>query len=191
MLSFSNRKTIERRLKERCRQDRARIQIGRVSNFGLLEMSRQRLRESSVKWKITLTNESFALKLIKLMEVKSILNKAKFVKIRISEKIKNFININFADDLKYFENKNKIKVEIISDNSLIIPDYIIELQNKTKKIIETIENISKLKNHSDQELEDKKKNSLLFKKKKFNKKKFNKKKFFKKTKSSPSLAKKD
>jgi len=42
-----------------------------------------------VKWKITLTNESFALKLIKLMEVKSILNKAKFVKIRISEKIKN------------------------------------------------------------------------------------------------------
>ena len=191
MLSFSNRKTIERRLKERCRQDRARIQIGRVSNFGLLEMSRQRLRESSVKWKITLTNESFALKLIKLMEVKSILNKAKFVKIRISEKIKNFININFADDLKYFENKNKIKVEIISDNSLIIPDYIIELQNKTKKIIETIENISKLKNHSDQEPEDKKKNSLLFKKKKFNKKKFNKKKFFKKTKSSPSLAKKD
>ena len=74
---------------------------------------------------------------------------------------------------------------------MIIPDYIIELQNKTKKIIETIENISKLKNHSDQELEDKKKNSLLFKKKKFNKKKFNKKKFFKKTKSSPSLAKKD
>ena len=178
-------------MKERCRQDRARIQIGRVSNFGLLEMSRQRLRESSVKWKITLTNESFALKLIKLMEVKSILNKAKFVKIRISEKIKNFININFADDLKYFENKNKIKIEIISDNSLIIPDYIIELQNKTKKIIETIENISKLKNHSDQEPEDKKKNSLLFKKKKFNKKKFNKKKFFKKTKSSPSLAKKD
>jgi ribonuclease E len=66
-------------------------------------MSRQRLRESTVKWKIVLTNESFALKLIKLMEVKSILNKAKFVKIKISEKIKNFINTNFAYDLKYFE----------------------------------------------------------------------------------------
>ena len=156
MLSFSNRKTIERRLKERCRQDRARIQIGRISNFGLLEMSRQRLRESAVKWKIVLTNESFALKLIKLMEVKSILNKAKFVKIKISDKIKNFINENFADDLKYFESKNKIKVEIISDNSLIIPDYYIELQNKTKKIIETIENISKLKNLSEQESINKK-----------------------------------
>ena len=157
MLSFSNRKTIERRIKERCRQDRARIQIGRISNFGLLEMSRQRLRESTVKWKIILTNESFALKLIKLMEVKAILNKAKFVKIRISEKIKNFININFADDIKYFEVKNKINVEIISDNSLIVPDYCIELQNKTKKIIETIESIKKLKNLADIESEDKKK----------------------------------
>ena len=123
-------------------------------------MSRQRLRESTVKWKIILTNESFALKLIKLMEVKAILNKAKFVKIKTSEKIKNFIDINFADDLKYFEVKNKINVEIISDNSLIIPDYCIELQNKTKKIIETIENVSKLKNLSDIELEDKNKNNF-------------------------------
>jgi ribonuclease E len=190
MLSFSNRKTIERKIKERCRQDRARIQIGRISNFGLLEMSRQRLRESTVKWKIILTNESFALKLIKLMEVKAILNKAKFVKIRISEKIKNFININFADDLKYFEDKNKIKVEIISDNSLIIPDYSIELQNKTKKTIETIESISKLKNLSDQETDDKKKINLNFNKKSFKKKTFNKKKFFKKTKPNLLLVKK-
>ena len=62
MLSYGNRKTVERRLKEKCRSDRARIQIGRISNFGLLEMSRQRLRESAVKWKVTLTDESFAQK---------------------------------------------------------------------------------------------------------------------------------
>ncbi len=42
MLSFSNRRLVERKLKEKCRSDRARIQIGRISNFGLLEMSRQR-----------------------------------------------------------------------------------------------------------------------------------------------------
>ena len=191
MLSFSNRKTIEKRLKERCRQDRARIQIGRISNFGLLEMSRQRLRESAVKWEIILTNESFALKVIKLMEVKAILSKAKFVKIKICEKIINFINQNFADDIKYFESKNKIKVEIIADNSLIIPDYSIELQNKTKKIIETIENISKLKNLSEQESINKKNNNVNYKKNNFKKKKFFKKKFFKKTKSNPSMVKKD
>jgi ribonuclease E len=52
MLSYGNRRTVERRLKEKCRSDRARIQIGRISNFGLLEMSRQRLRESAVKWKV-------------------------------------------------------------------------------------------------------------------------------------------
>ena len=63
MLNFGNRKLVERKLKEKCRSDRARIQIGRISNFGLLEMSRQRLRESAVKWKISLTDESFAQKI--------------------------------------------------------------------------------------------------------------------------------
>ena len=65
MMNFGNRRIIERKLKEKCRNDRARIQIGRISNFGLLEMSRQRLRESSVKWQISLTNETHALKLLK------------------------------------------------------------------------------------------------------------------------------
>jgi len=191
MLSYTNRKAVEKKLKERCREDRAKIQIGRISNFGILEMSRQRLRESAVKWEITLTNESFALKIIKLMEVKSILNKAKFVKIKICEKIKNFIDENFSDDLKYFESKNKIKVEIIADNSLIIPDYVIELQNKTKKIIEKIENISILKNLSEQKSISKKSENLKFTKNKFKKKKFYKKKFYKKTKPDLSLAKTD
>ena len=54
MMNFGNRRLIERKLKEKCRNDRARIQIGRISSFGLLEMSRQRLRESSVKWQISL-----------------------------------------------------------------------------------------------------------------------------------------
>ena len=43
---------VERRLKEKCRSDRARIQIGRISNFGLLEMSRQRLREMQLNGKL-------------------------------------------------------------------------------------------------------------------------------------------
>ena len=64
MLSYGNRRLVERKLKEKCRTDRARIQIGRISNFGLLEMSRQRLRESAIKWNVTLTNESFAQKLL-------------------------------------------------------------------------------------------------------------------------------
>jgi ribonuclease E len=196
MLSYGNRRLIEKRLKEKCRTDRARIQIGKVSNFGLLEMSRQRLRESTIKWKVALTDESFALKILKLIEVKSILNKAKFVELRICEKISNFMKENFIEDLKYFEEKNKIKIDIISDNSLIIPEYIINLQNKTKKTIEKIEVITKLKNLEDIKKDisnnDSKdaisKNS--YNKTGFKKKKFYKKKYFKKTISTPLVAKK-
>jgi len=178
MLSFGNRRLIERKLKEKCRTDRARIQIGRISNFGLLEMSRQRLRESAVKWKVTLTDESFAMKILKLVEVKAVLTKAKFVELKICEKISDFMKENFIEDLKYFEEKNLIKIDIIADNSLIIPEYIIDLQNKTKKTIETVEHIEKLKN-----LEEQKKEVRSFEnqnKKKPYKKKTYKKKFFKK-----------
>jgi ribonuclease E len=179
MLSFGNRRLVERKLKEKCRTDRARIQIGRISNFGLLEMSRQRLRESAVKWKVTLTNESFASKILKLVEVKAVLNKAKFVELKICEKISDFIKKNFIDNLKYFEDKNKIKIDIITDNSLIIPEYTINLQNRTKKIIETIEYIEKLKNLEEQENELKKFDKSI-KKKPYKKKPFFKKKFYKK-----------
>jgi len=178
MLSYGNRKLVERRLKERCRSDRARIQIGRISNFGLLEMSRQRLRESAVKWKINLTDESFALKILKLVELEAVLNKAKFVDLKVCKKISDFLKENFIEDLTYFEKKNKMKIDIISDNSLIIPEYIIDLKNKSKKTIQLIEHYEKLKNLEQQitnnniiELKDKKK----FKKKTFRKRKFYKK----------------
>ena len=179
MLSFGNRRLVEKKIKERCRADRARIQIGRISNFGLLEMSRQRLRESAVKWKVTLTDESFALKILKLVEVKAVLTKAKFVELKICEKISDFMKENFIDDLKYFENKNKIKIDIIADNSLIIPEYIINLQNKTKKTIETVNYMEKLKNLEEQKKEIKSFENLN-KKKPYKKKTFFKKKFQKK-----------
>jgi ribonuclease E len=180
MLSYGNRRTVERRLKEKCRSDRARIQIGRISNFGLLEMSRQRLRESAVKWKVELTDESFAQKLLKIVELKSVITKAKFVELKVCEKISDFLKENFVEDLTYFEKKNKMKIDIITDNSLIIPEYIIDLKNKSKKTIELVEHYEKLKNLEQQKVEDKIADTK--DKKKFIKKKNYKKKFYKKTK---------
>ena len=145
MLSYGNRRLVERKLKEKCRLDRARIQIGRISNFGLLEMSRQRLRESAVKWKVSLTDESFAQKILKIVEIKAVINKAKFVELKVCEKITEFLKENFIDNLNYFEKKNKMKIDIVSDNSLIIPEYIIDIKNRSKKTIEKIENYQKLK----------------------------------------------
>ena len=180
MLSYGNRKLVERRLKEKCRTDRARIQIGRISNFGLLEMSRQRLRESAIKWKVNLTDESFAVKILKLVELKAVLNKAKYVDLKVCEKISNFLKENFVEDLTYFEKKNKMKIDIITDNSLIIPEYIIDVKNKSKKTIELIEHFEKLKNLDQQKKEV---NVIEFKsKKKFKRKPHRKKNFYKKAK---------
>ena len=178
MLSYGNRRLVERKLKEKCRTDRARIQIGRISNFGLLEMSRQRLRESAIKWKVTLTDESFAQKLLKTVELKAIINKAKFVELRVCEKISDFLKENFVDDLTYFEKKNNMTIDIVTDTTLIIPEYIINVQNKSKKTIELVEHFEKLKNIELQIKEDK----IVEKKegKKFNKKPFKKKPYFKK-----------
>ena len=65
MINFHNRRLVERHLRSKLKDDRARIQFGRISNLGLLEMTRQRLRESSVRWNMTLTIDSFALKISK------------------------------------------------------------------------------------------------------------------------------
>ena len=179
MLSFNNRKQVERRLKERCRNDRARIQIGRISNFGLLEMSRQRLRESNVKWSIKLTNETQALKVIKLIEIKTLENTAKVIEVKINEKIFNYIENNFSEDLNYFKKKNKIKININIDQNLSLQEYSMEFKSKSGKVLETIQKIESL----NKIVEDKKehnpkgtKKNIKFKKKKFNKKQNSKKK---------------
>ena len=125
MLNYGNRRLVERKLKEKCRLDRARIQIGRISNFGLLEMSRQRLRESAVKWKVSLTDESFAQKILKIVEIKAVINKAKFVELKVCEKITEFLKENFIDNLNYFEKKNKMKIDIIAANSFCTRIYIL------------------------------------------------------------------
>ena len=175
MLNFGNRRQVERKLKEKCRSDRARIQIGRISNFGLLEMSRQRLRESNVKWHVKLSDESFALKIIKLVELKSIEKKAKSVKIYINEKINNFIKDFYTNNINYFQKKNKIKIQLIENNLLNFSDYKIEFFSKTNKYIDKIESITILKKDTATEMQ---KNNLnkIFKKKKNIKKKYFKKK---------------
>jgi ribonuclease E len=181
MLSYGNRKLVERKLKEKCRSDRARIQIGKISTFGLLEMSRQRLRESAIKWKVSLTDESLAQKVLKLVEIKAVTKKAKFVELKVCEKISDLLKENFIENLDYFEEKNKMKIEIITDNTLLISEYTIDFQNKGKKTIELIKYIEKL-NFSKKIEKNLKTESVKIISKKFKKKTHRKKNFFKKAK---------
>ena len=68
-------------MRECVRKDRARIQIGRISNFGLLEMTRQRLREGSIQWETNLSLESlFLKKIVKKIEMLAFNNKNKIYK---------------------------------------------------------------------------------------------------------------
>ncbi len=176
MLNFGNRRQVERRLKEKCRNDRARIQIGRISNFGLLEMSRQRLRESNIKWSIKLTNETFAQKIIKSIEINSLEKGAKIIDLKINNKISDFIESQFLEDLKYFEKKNKIKINITHSEELNFSEYLIEFKSKSGKILDKIEKIENLQKVIFTQENSNSNIQKPFKKRKFKKKKFVKKK---------------
>ena len=89
---------MERKLRDKLKDDRARMQFGRIGNFGLLEMTRQRLRESSVKWNMVLSIDSFSLKIIKKAEELAFSNKAKIVNVNVPSKVKNYINKNLLKE---------------------------------------------------------------------------------------------
>ena len=157
MMNFYNRRTVEKKMRESIRKDRARIQIGKISNFGLLEMTRQRLREGSIKWETQLSLGSFSQKIIKKIQHLAFSEKVKIVYAYVPDKVKIFIEKNLIDEIKYFQKKYSLKIEVLSEQKLIIPEYKIQLHNKSKKLLNTFENINtifpvkKLKNQNNQQ----------------------------------------
>ena len=142
MINFFNRRLVEKKMKESIRKDRARIQVGRISTFGLLEMTRQRLREGSIIWETNLSLESFALKIVKKSEMLSFTDKVKGVGVKIPEKVKIYIENVLKKEIKYFKDKFKIDIKFIAEPEFIIPEYSISLLDKNKKLINKVENIN-------------------------------------------------
>ena len=177
MHNFSNRRQVEKKLKEKCRKDRARIQIGRITHFGLMEMSRQRLRESNVKWVMSLTNESQAFKVLKLAEIKCLENKSKEILIYLNKKIMDFLSKNSEEDIVFFQKKNKVKIIFKEDLDFGVNDYKIEFKSKNNKIIDTIQSEIIIKNETNVIKFEEKKNNY---KKSFSKN--TKRKYYKKYK---------
>ena len=145
MINFYNRRIVEKKMRESIRKDRARIQIGKISNFGLLEMTRQRLREGSIKWETQLSLGSFAQKICKKIQYLAFTEKVKILKTYVPEKVKLFIENNLIEELKLFQKKYSLKIEILSDDRFIIPEYRIDLLNKSKKLINKVENFNGVK----------------------------------------------
>ncbi len=144
MMNFYNRRSVEKKMRDSIKKDRARIQIGRISNFGLLEMTRQRLREGSIKWETQLSLNSFSQKILKKIQYLAFNEKVKIIKTYVPEKVKLFIEKNLLEEVKYFQKKYLFAIEILSDEKLIIPEYKIDLLNKSKKILNSVENINKI-----------------------------------------------
>ena len=107
-------------------------------------MTRQRLREGSIKWETHLSMESFALKIIKKIEMLAFRNKIKYIVAYIPEKIKLFIDNILKKEIEYFQKKYNFKIDFVADNELILPEYRINLLNKNKKIVSKVENLKKI-----------------------------------------------
>ena len=191
MMNFYNRRLVEKKMRESIKKDRARLQVGRISNFGLLEMTRQRLREGSLKWETNLSMESFALKIIKKIEMLAFTNKIKFIRASIPEKIKLYIDTALKKEIDYFQKKYAFKIDLIADPELIVPEYKIALLNKNKKVVNKVEKFEKMENLSTEILNKTKSKSVKKKQEKIivldkeRKNLKNKKNISKKKKNSP------
>jgi ribonuclease E len=136
MENYSNKRLVERKLRESLKNDKARIQFGRISNFGLLEMTRQRLREGSIKWEIQLTTDSFALKIIKLLEEKAFSDdKIKIIEVNLSKKIIDILNNTYSTELNFFKNKYKFKIDLISNPEFLSQEFLFGFYDSKKKLI--------------------------------------------------------
>ena len=107
-----------------------------------------------------------------MIEIKTIENNAKIIELQINKKISNFIQDNFKEDIKYFEKKNKVKININFNDKLNLSEFLIEYKSKSKKVIEKVENLESLKKTIIENKSNEKK--LNIQKKIFRKKKYKK-----------------
>ena len=117
MYEMRNNRQVERKMKELLKKDRARIQVSRISQFGLLEMSRQRLRQSFIQWKTELSNESMALRV--LYKIRETINNKKFknIEIRLNSSISKFLLNNYQSEIDEIKDVSKVTLSFIIDEN--------------------------------------------------------------------------
>ena len=143
MEDHRNQASVERKLKEAMRNDRARLQIGRISPFGLLEMSRQRLRPSLVESAFEVCThcrgvglvrsiESAALHLLRVIEEEGMRRRSGALTVHVASEVALYILNRKRDSLGEIEQRYGFSVMIFGDDSLISPDHRIE-RTRAKK----------------------------------------------------------
>ena len=150
MYEMRNNRQVEKKIKELVRRDRARTQVSRISQFGLLEMSRQRLRQSFIEWRTELSPHSSALKLIYLVKEKINNKKFKTISANINPFMKKYLDDNFKAEINKIEDDSKVKITFTEDitisNSEI--DFVDESTNVKKEGKSTKQKVVKKKSSS-------------------------------------------
>lgn len=138
-----NNRIVERHLKEAMQRDRARIQFGRISAFGLLELSRQRMRPSLVETNfevcehchgigVVRTIETSAAVALRAIEEEGLRGRANAIKMSVNPAVALYLFNNKRDMLAEIEEKYSMQIEMAADEDLIKPDYNIEIVDERK-----------------------------------------------------------
>ena len=141
MRDVRNRKAVERELKDAVKSDRAKIQIGRISIFGLLEMSRQRLHSSLAESSsvccpmckglgVVRSPESLVMKVIRAIESEAGKKTVNKIKVTASRDLLEDLNAR-TDEIKDLESSNEVTIQIEEDASLL-PNQFEITTNKSK-----------------------------------------------------------
>ena len=134
MMSNKNQRAVEDRLRDAVEIDRARIQLGRISRFGLLEMSRQRLRPSlGEHTQISCPRcngsgqirnvESLALSVLRLIEEESMKDRTARVIAQLPVEVATFLLNEKRSNVSELEQRTKVKVTLVPNASLHTPNY--------------------------------------------------------------------
>ena len=132
-----NNAAVEKRFKDALKNDRARIQVGRISGFGLMEMSRQRLRPGMLESTtqpcahchgtgLIRSDDSMALTILRAIEEEGTRKRSREVLVKVPVAVANYLMNQKRDHIARIEARYGLSVRIEADPALISPDYSLE-----------------------------------------------------------------
>ena len=141
-----NNASVERRIKDRLKSDRARIQLGRISGFGLLEMSRQRLRPGMLEATtqscpschgtgLIRSDDNLALSILRQIEEEGVRKRSQEVVAKCPVSVANYIMNQKRDYVASIERNYLLSVRVEGDINLVSPEYSIEKLKSATRIL--------------------------------------------------------
>ena len=153
MENARNQGQVERRIKEAMKSDRARVQLGRISSFGLLELSRQRLRPSLIETSFEVcpacggnglrrTTESTALAILRKLEEEGLRRRSSEVVITVSPTVALYLLNQKRRSVQTIEDRYGMAVTVLEDGALVPPDHRLErLKSYDARLVEDMTDV--------------------------------------------------